>query len=86
MPRPRKVTDEGLAEIITVAKVRARIPSDKDLATRNHLSLQRVQQIMRNVRLKLVNPLGSTSNKLTEAELDALALEVHSKTMGGSNA
>lgn len=86
MPRPRKVSDEGLAEIIAVAKVRARLPSDKDLATRTHISLQRVQQIMRNVRLKLVNPLGSTSNKLTEAELDALALQVHSKTMGGSSA
>ena len=86
MARPRKVSDEGLAEIIAVAKVRAHLPSDKDLATRTHLSLQRIQQIMRSVRLKLVNPLGSTCNKLTSSELDALALEVHSKSVGGSNA
>lgn len=60
MPQPRKVSDEGLAEIEEVALIRHRLPSDKQLAQKNNISVIRVEQLMRQARMKLLNPIGST--------------------------
>ena len=64
MPYPPKLTDDGLAEIESVAAARWSIPSDKALALKHHVSVSRIQQLMANVRdrLKLVEPVGSTCN------------------------
>lgn len=80
MPQPRKVSDEGMAEIVAVAKVRYSLPSDKDLALRCRISESRLQQIMRAVRAKLQNPQRSTKSKLTPDELEALAVEILRRT------
>lgn len=76
MPQPRKVSDEGMAEIVAVAKVRYSLPSDKDLALRCRISESRLQQIMRSVRTNIHNSVGSTKSKLTLEELEALAVEI----------
>lgn len=64
MPFPPKLTDDGLAEIESVAAARWSLPSDKELARRLHVSTSRIQQLMANVRdrLKLNKPVGSTGN------------------------
>lgn len=64
MPFPLKLSDDGLAEIESVAAARWSIPSDKELARRHRVSISRIQQLMAAVRdrLKLNKPVGSTGN------------------------
>lgn len=75
MSYPRKLTLEGQQEIERTAITRDELLSDKELAIKHRISVDRVQQIMRNARDKLRKPVGSTQNQhLTEMEINALIL------------
>lgn len=65
MSYPAKLPVEGRIEIETVAKQRWNLPSDKELAIKYRISLARIQQIMAQVRERLMieKRLGSTCNQ-----------------------
>jgi len=88
MPRPRQISDEGLELLGQVVIARARIPSDKELSICCRVSQSRIRQLLHEIRerLKQNKPIVSRpTSALSDAELDALALQVHSKTFAGES-
>jgi len=88
MPRPRQISDEGLELLGQVVIARARIPSDKELSIRCRVSQSRIRQLLHEIRerLKQNKPIVSRpTSALSDAELDELALQVHSKTFAGES-
>ena len=69
MAQPRKVSDAAREEIFSVAQARARIPSDKQLVAKHHISRRRLQQIMSEARLKLHKEVGSTWSETGDTAL-----------------
>lgn len=50
MPRPSHISLDGRCEIERIAKERANLPSDAELASKHGVSPRRIQQIMKTVR------------------------------------
>ena len=87
MARPRQISDAGLELLGQVVIARARIPSDKELSVRCRVSQSRIRQLLHAIRQSLKqNKRVVSRGTSNDTELDALTLEVHSKTVGGSNA
>lgn len=81
MPQPRKLTDEAQVEIEWVGLARDQLPTDKELAIKHRVSVNRIYQVMLAARKKLLRELlGSTETKPElvpiSPELEALAVEV----------
>ena len=56
--RPRAISPQGWAQIEEVARTRAKLPTDRELATTHGVSRRRIQQIMKAAReVLLLNPV-----------------------------